>query len=174
VNFSWAERTNRIHRRDTYTIPKLRKTVGTILDLGKSEVTVMSGQMGMAAFYLAKDFFRQVRFVDRCSLVESSLSDCKLIRTYGLVDESGRIAVPYATYFSLQRQFETECRIRPPDVIFDLCYEGPTRVDLLKEVEDAGYEIVYLQTGLIATPANPLPGRRVPGCQFVAVSEQLA
>lgn len=177
VDYAWSERANQFHTRDILLLGRLSTIIETLL--GQREtVTVMSGQAGMIAYYLAERFDRRVEFIDRRALSTKHFE--------ALQDELGIGTSTYGLDLSME-QFFVEARTRKdslwsPDVIFDV---------VEKEIVDDrnGYRLVHVQVGTGAPYLERqdaglyrLFGQRgaiefkcgLPLGQFVAVRDDLA
>ena len=177
VDYSWVERANQFHTRDILVLGELSKIVETLLE-EKETVTLMSGQAGMNAYYLAMGFYGQIEFFDRRALSTKHFEALK--------DELEIGTSRYGLDLSLERFFaEAGTRTGPlwsPDIIFDVVERDV--------VEDrSGYRLVHVQVGTGAPYLeNPDAGLyrlfgprgsikfkcRLPLSQYVAVRDALA
>jgi hypothetical protein len=156
------------------------KTAQVVLSLleKQEKVTVMSGQAGMNAYYLAEQFYGRVEFMDRRALST---------RHYEvLMEEMGLGTTTYGLDLTLEALFaEAQKREGPiwsPDLIFDI---------VEKEMLDDrnGYRIMHEQIGkgapYIENPRSALHATfgpegsikfkcRLPLGQYIAVREDLA
>jgi hypothetical protein len=165
--YSWFERTNRIHSRDIPVVEHLDRTITLLSNNGDRSVSVLSQQMGMAAFYVSRRHQGRVRLLDRRGLVERSFTSCPL--SAALPRWQIGLALEYEFFFSHETEFEA-CGITRPDVIFDIFIE---ELGIQRFLEINGYAITYVQRGLLATGSALLPGRRVSADQFIAVRREL-
>jgi hypothetical protein len=116
TDYYWSERASRIHTRDILFIEDAKQLCQEIFD-ANGRVTVMSPQAGMVMFYLAKDFYGRVEFVDTWGLatrhlhrvrdelqLQSTRQGLKLklgkffARTQGLADPIFRPDIVYDIY----------------------------------------------------------------------------
>ncbi len=162
------ERYNRVHMRDFPAAFHLGNIVQKVLDIKKDRapVTLMSGQMGMVAYYTAKRFFGKVRFYDRHALVERTFTDCKITArrpkyTMGLL-------LSYNFFFARLKGLKKRCGILKPDIIFDL------KLKDARKIERFGYTTVYIQEGRLLSTCGLLPGFGISANQFVALRNDLA
>ncbi len=167
ARFSWFERNNRIHRREIPAIQHLDAVVRALREAGREPV-LLSRQMGMVMYHVARRNFGGFHVHDRRGLVERSFPACPLS------DDLPRLQVGldlrYRFFFEHEAAFAA-CGIPRPDVIFDIGLddEGGSPDDLVPY----GYEIVYRQDGALVNGSRWLPGASVPAEEFVAVRSNL-
>jgi hypothetical protein len=77
----------------------------------------------------------------------------------------------YMVYFEKLPQLTKECGIEPPDLIFDLDEQSLLLTHCLQE---NGYQIVSLQTGIMPMGRGWLPGLEIDATEFVAVHPKWA
>ncbi len=168
---------NRNHARDIPTIYHLNKIVNTIKTHKKDKVVIMSGQMGMIPFYITRNHFGQVFFVDTNNLVTRNLTHCSLnTESYSMF----QLNLSYKYYFEHAKIFEEECHIPKPDIIFDVDWGMSIRdgivLYLLEEKKKyfhdnfPNYTLVYLQTGDMAIDSEWLLDNNFKANQYILVS----
>jgi hypothetical protein len=161
--YSWFERHSRINVRDMPVIERLDQVI-TRISAGQTEpVLILSGQMGMVPYHIARRHFGRVRFLDRHGLVERTLTGCSIARE--LPKDSGGIETALDWYFRHLAELERTCGMRKPDVVFDL---GRNTLNAY------GYEDVYTQSGTLASSGTWLSGDTVLLDMFIAVKPHLA
>jgi hypothetical protein len=165
-DYSWHERANRIRTRDILFLAEARETLERVLEQ-QDRAVVMSGQAGMVFYYLAKEFYGRVEFVDRFGLSTTHL--CRVRDELGL--RSGRTGFKLSMdrYLTLGKQ-------RPeahwsPDLIFDI-------FDTREEVEAFDYRIVQVTEGASYGPVVRIGSRGfqrgISVFQYLALKEEVA
>ena len=149
--FSWFDRANVVHLRDISMVHDFRPIIDALGGKAPAPIKIMSGQMGMVAYYMALDHFGDIEFVDRWGLATTHFATCPV--TNKLPGTAFGRDVPYWFFFNRKGPIESKCGIAAPEIIFDVAIL-PARVRL---VDDSGYEIVFTHSG-----------------QFVAVRDDLA
>jgi MFS family permease len=163
--FSWFERMNRPNLRDIPTIRQLDRVVAqlrvatTASDSDSYKVRIMSGQMGIVAYHIARKHY--VEMIDRRGLIDRRFTSCPSLA--GLPRSSMGLELDYASYFAHRAQLENECHIPRPDIIFD----GRD----VPELPD--YTVIYRQRGFIETDSRWFPGMKYPADEFIAVRNDL-
>ncbi|MEN8184771.1 MAG: hypothetical protein ABFS46_19800, partial [Myxococcota bacterium] len=149
AEFQWPERANKIHTRDILFIPEISRIIEKLLEQQET-VSVMSGQAGMVAYYLAKRFDGRVEFIDRWGLATRHFMPAK--RELDLQTTQFGLNFPVSLFLA-----EARSRTEPfwhPDVIFDF---NETARPL---IEANGYRTVYEQSGnavgYLEQPGTPL------------------
>jgi hypothetical protein len=129
---------------------------------------VMSGQMGLVSYRLARAEFGEVRFLDRYALTTAHFTSCPITASI----ERGVLGMQlsYERYFAHRLHLERSCGIAGPDLIFDLDNPG---WPVATVVASNGYRIVYRQGGVVAHESRWFPGEAVGGEAFVAVRADL-
>lgn len=158
--FSWFEVANRVHLRDIPVVRRLDAVVGERLAT-QPQVTVLSAQMGMVPYHLARHYAGRVRFVDRRALASADFTRCAATRD--VPRTWAGLELDYAALFLGRPGLLEACGIARPDVVFDLEAPGGPVQRLL---ERQGYVIVYRHGGVITTPGG---GGEVLADQFIAV-----
>ena len=97
TNFSWFDRTNRLHLRDIPTIHYLDRIVDRIAKYTCQEVTIMSKKMGMVSYSIAKNHYGQVRLIDRVGLINRDFTNYQI--TSNLSKKQEGLDMSYAYYF---------------------------------------------------------------------------
>jgi hypothetical protein len=125
---------------------------GVVEDLGKElrrPVRVLSGQMGMVAFHVVQQHFRAVEIIDRRGLASAHLNSCAA--RVGLGSNQLGYAVTYEDLFRDRPELWSACGLPRPDIVFDLMRteSGPADHLPLEILEQAGYAVVYVQSGSV-------------------------
>jgi len=164
--FSFFEVTNRIHYRD---IPLAEACMGLVEKMNDQgiEPLIMSGQAGMAMYYLAQHSYQKFTFLDRFGLTTPDLISCEITRNFP--KRVGGIRFHYPTLFEQFDSLEQLCGFQKPDIIFDLGREKHKRGIL---ISSQGYSIVYEQQGMIEVTGCSACAL-VAGNQFIAVKDSL-
>lgn len=158
-DFSWFERRNRANLRDIPTVRKLDAIVAQLQAARTSgePIRIMSAQLGMVAYHVVGRHFGKVEILDRRGLVDRKFTSCPLVAH--LDRTAGGLQLDYRFYFAHRAEFESECHIPRPDIIFDIG-DVPAMPD---------YTVVYRQTGAVQIDSKRLPGARFAASQFIAV-----
>ena len=163
--FNWFERTNRVHMRDIPVISFLDETIDRIAPHLGGPVTIMSGQMGMIPYHLAKDHYGEIYFYDRAGLVGPNFIDCAPL-VPGLIHMRNGTVLFYNVYFEHWETLEAACDIPKPDIVYELGTYG-------WEFDSRGYTIMFSQAGLVQSGSSSFPGGEVQADQFVAIRNDL-
>lgn len=166
-NFSWFERYNRVHIREIPTIYHLNIIIEKLLASKRKRrrISIMSGQIGMVAYYISKKYFKRIRFIDRHGLIDRTLTDCKV--TSGSKRYSMGLYYLYDHFFRKLKELKKKCNITKPDIIFDLKARDANLISR------NGYTIVYFQKGTTVSGSSWLPGFKLYFNQFIAVRNTL-
>jgi hypothetical protein len=160
----WFERANRNHGQDMRSAIFLQDLVGRIADRQPGPVRILSGQMGLVVYHVAREHFGRIRTMDRYGLVDRTFLDCPI--TAALPRLPNGLQLYYGFYFKNAGVLKTECRIEPPEIVYDVWKDGRDRA------VRAGYRVVYEAR---AAPESTLLGGRWPGrYQFVALRADVA
>ena len=117
--------------------------------------------------------FGRIHFIDRHGLTDRTLTDCPA--TQSAPRMSYGLKLPYDPFFT---KVSKPCNLHP-DIIFDLTFlddnpvtSNPSPADLQRQVEDAGYAVVFVQRGKV--PGDKKWARApVQGAAFIAVSKEV-
>ena len=164
TEYSWFEYANRIHLRDVAFIPALDQVVTKLLAEGVEKVSILSNQMGMVPYYIAKRRYKDVEFLDMRGLATKHFTECEI--TSDLPKTSAGIDLSYKLFFEILDEINTKCSISDPMIIFTL--ETQERKEVIQE---NGYVIIYQQIGEVTTPFG---GGYVGAGQFIALRKDLA
>jgi hypothetical protein len=162
--FSWFERTNRIHRRDIPVLTTLRGEVERIASQRPGRVRIMSGQMGLVPFHLGLSEFGRIRMLDTRGLTDRALSSCPV--TSGASRSSIGLVLSYGFYFAHLDELGARCGLAAPDIVYDL---GEYYDDVIAH----GYVPVYREVGAVASGSEAFPGDRLDRGEFIAVRRDL-
>jgi hypothetical protein len=162
--YSWFEKANRVHLRDIPVIHPLDTIVQRLSSQrNNAKVIVMSGQLGMTAYYTAKGNYRSVQLIDRYGLTERSLSGCAMLDNVPRTPLG--IGLTQTSFLQNIDSIARGCGIPRPDVIYDV-FHRPGELEVLPR---SGYIVIYLQKGPVVTGSKLLPGAPVFGGQYIAV-----
>ncbi len=163
TQYSWFETHSRINMRDVPVIQRLNYVVTQIANHRQgSPVVIMSGQMGMVAYYISMEHFGGVRFIDRYGLADRTFTDCMVAKQ--LPRTSAGIKITYYEQYLAMQQI---CHIADPDIIFD---GGDA---LRMGMEEHGYTVIYSQAGVVTTDDTWLKGVVVKADEFIAIRTPL-
>jgi hypothetical protein len=163
--FNWFERTNRVHMRDIPVIGFLNQAIEQIAPYSGGRVTIMSGQMGMIAYHLAKDHYGEIYFYDQAGLVGPNFMKCALLAPDLVHMRNGTILF-YGVYFEHWEDLDTACNIPKPDIVYALGTDG-------WEFASRGYTIMFNQVGAVRSGSSSFPGGSVQADQYVAIRNDL-
>jgi len=134
-SYFWSERASRIHTRDILFIDEIRRVCRQLLQ-DRDRITVMSPQAGMVMYYLAKEFYGRIEFVDSWGLATEHLHHVK--------DELGLESTGQGLELRLGKFFEATRNLQDPDFMPDVVYDIYSTAPAL---ERNGYAIVLSNTG---------------------------
>lgn len=168
--FSWFERYSKLHARDIPTINTLETVVEELALAAESpdRIRVMSRQMGMVAYHIARREPRRVSLMDLYGLTDRVLTSCDPVETFRRSQRG--ISVGLEGFLEDKSRFETECGVKPPHVIYSLSED----LDETRQMYDKfGYTIVYFQRGKIGIEGSSFPGILPNTRQVIAVDSRL-
>ena len=163
---SFFETANREHLRDWPALRALQTLIPAIEPLQQKPLTIMSKQMGMVNFHLAKAFHGEFQVWDMAGLVDNTLRHCAVMAQDGF-DKQG-LRINYRKFFDRLPQAEKECGLRAPDIIYDIYGWGET-TPLPDFLRSQGYRIIFNQTGRV----DIKPGIDITAQEMIAVRENL-
>ncbi len=150
LEYTFSERTNVNHARDTFMIDDLDTLVGEIARR-EGRVKILSLQAGMVMYHIARRHFGQVEFYDRAGLVDRHYEE--IGKKYGIEHNTLGLKMSQADFFRIAKAESDEVReeLFRPHIIFDLypAAEAAARRN--------GYVTVYVQEGRISARADPDP-----------------
>lgn len=140
--FHWSERANRVRTRDVLFVGAMNRVVDELLERTEP-VTIMSRQAGMVMYYVGKEHFGRIRFIDVYGLTTPDAIELGEKLEIGR-RSTGTQLTPARMIEALERERGASSR---PDVVFDIYPTAPALAAL-------GFETVYEQTG--QAPGIPL------------------
>jgi hypothetical protein len=162
--YSWFEKRSRVNMRDVPLIAFLNDfLLPKIEAVHPGPVVLLTGQMGMLPYHVAREYYGRVRFLDRRGLCDRTLTDCSLLQTFAR-DAAG-LRMEYIEYFEMRERMEERCGLPRPDVVFDLG-GGNTQI-----VSENGHFIVARHFGTVADEMGT--GGDVLATGFVAIPDEL-
>jgi hypothetical protein len=161
--YSWFEKHNRINMRDVPVIAYINDLIPKIEAIRPGAVVLMTGQMGMVPYHVARKNFGRVRFLDRRGLCDRMLTDCDLSRK--LARDAAGLRMEYIEYFEMREQIEERCGLPRPDIIFDM-HGGNQQI-----VSENGHRTVAKHSGTISDRTGI--GGEVLATGFVAIPDEL-
>jgi len=162
TQFSWFEKANHEHLRDIPLIFILEPLVSQLRAVEAKPMVIVSGQMGMVAFYLAQKHFGALEFIDMKGLTTTHFLRCPM--THALPTSRFGLQLSYPELFD---NAYTQCILKRPAIIYDL---GSTR--RTKMIARYGYQVVYAQIGIILT-GDDWTRKKVWAGQYVAIRQDL-
>lgn len=166
---SWFELRQRVNYRDVIFSERLIDVVQRLRATTGGAVSVMSVQMGLAAYRTALSESGHVRFIDMFGLTTRDFTHCPV--TASLRRGSRGLLVFYDFFFAHREDLHRLCGVQAPDVIFDLDEPDWPRARLIAA---NGYRIVYRQAGTIANRSKWFPGATIRAEEFIAVRNDLS
>ena len=157
-SFSWFERHNRVHLRDTITIAALEHVIDDLKQHVAGRITVASGQGGMVAYYVFQKEYGRATFIDLHGLATDTFARCPALLHPTLLGSG----VAYVEWLANNAR----CDVPKPDVIVD-AFD-------FKLLGSNQYVAVYEKLGDIGSGSPLLPGGYVSLNQFIAVRRDLA
>jgi hypothetical protein len=134
TRYSFFDLANRVHLRDAVFLPKVERVVDTVL-AQQGHATVLSVQGGMVPYYLFKERFGRVRFLDLGGLTGTEFSDCPVLEKNHRRRSSGGLTMGYDFYVAHMAELRDRCGIPYPDVIYDI---DNRRFQPTRRLEDSG------------------------------------
>ena len=165
--FSWFETANRLHFRDIPVVLRLNNVIRRLRAQQSKPVSIMSGQMGMVAYYASLYNFGAVRMIDRYGLATTDFVSCPVTQT--LNRSPVGLMVSYTFFFEHRKQLAQTCSLNDPDIIFDVGDLDRDREEILRK---NGYSIIYHQVGSISNSSQWFPGIPV-RAEFIALRNDL-
>ena len=163
---SFFETVNREHLRDWPALRTLQKLLPELHLSADQPLTIMSKQMGMVNYHLAREFYGKFRVWDMAGLVDNTLRNCTVMAQDGF-DKQG-LRINYRKFFDRLPQAEKECGLHAPDIIYDIYGWGET-TPLPDFLRSQGYRVIFNQTGRV----NTKYGIDITAQEMVAVREEL-
>ena len=121
-------------------------------------------------YHSAMSLGDNLRYVDRYGLVTRDFVECSLADR--VARSAWGLRLRESFYLNKMQEFHDECDIPPPDIIFDLIWGDVTEraIELKAALIKTGYQIVYVQKGLVRGNSKLFPGRTVRGRVYIAIS----
>jgi hypothetical protein len=163
TNYFWFEKHNAIALRDMPTISALDTIIQKTILAKKTRVIIMSGQMGMVAFYSTQKYGDKIYWIDRKGLIDSTFTTCAVSNQWER-ESTGRVNFSYTTIMKNIKELNDKCAMPTPDIIFDLDYS-------MNQVTKLGFRVVYTQKGSITAGVNNNFTNQISAGQFIAVNE---
>jgi hypothetical protein len=167
--FAFAERNNRDHVRDFDPLRILQGETERIYQAKGSKVTILSHQAGFMMYHLAKSQAEQFHFIDLMGLCTKDFTDCPLTKDRGKLN--GGLNMDLMYFFRDLPALTKECGIEAPDIVFDLDEQSLLLTHCLKQ---NGYQIIFLQTGIMPMGTGIFPGLEIDATEFIAVHPRWA
>lgn len=166
-HFSEIERRNRVHLRDIPAAERLIWVTDLVFARKQEPVVVLSQQAGMMPYHLGMARPGRFRFIDLVGLCSRDFTECPVTRGRGNL--SGGLNMDLCYLFNDWARIDAECKIPLPDVVFSLSDEA---AGLEGCVENAGYQVVYRQSGTLPLGPSWLPGMALEAGEFIAVQRK--
>lgn len=167
-DYSWSETANLVHVRDIPTIDALSAIIDEIERDNQRPLLITSIQMGMVPYHLSQQYGALLKFVDMRGLTSQDVTQCSVLAN------SKRnwlgVKASYYRYFSAIEGDKCPSLIKP-DIVYDLLNRSPEdnrkRLGVLYE---AGYHLVYLQSGAVTTSNK---WKQLDAKAFIVVSDNV-
>ena len=168
AGFSVIDKRNLVHLKDMPMVLELKKVVGSLVRARGEKVVLMSSQMGMIPFYIAKEFYGDVMIMDMMGLADNTFTKCDI--TNDLRKTMTGLSLSYSFYFPEKDRLHSKCGVPVPDIIYDLDRKKMKRQ---KFIENNGYTIIFSQIGEVKANFNPDLKANIGDNQFIAVRDEL-
>lgn len=165
---SFAEKANRVHRRDLEMCVQLRSVVAQLYAHKQAPVTLLSQQAGMVIFHTAKSHFRKLQFIDLVSLSTPDFLECNVTRARGAT--YGGLNMDLYYLFEDLKNLRAQCGFSPPDIIFDLDNERHEKEEWLLQ---NGYFTYYRREGKMEMGSEWFPGLEIGAEQILMIRADL-
>jgi hypothetical protein len=162
--FHWFERANHDHRRYFPVVIELEREIDRLRAQGRP-VSILSGQSGFVMFHLARTHRSAFRYFDRFALATTDFSECSI--SAGLPHTEWGLLLTVEHYLSRLGDFQQQCGIEPPDIIFEL-YSGAIAPEFDRIVKTAGYALTYVVPDDRVARSRAFPGQPAEGV-YIAV-----
>lgn len=141
--YDWTETANYVHIRDIILLNQMEPVVAALTPHHKT-LQILTIQMGMIPYHLARKFPGQLYFTDLRGLTTQHVSSCEAFAKAERIWTG--IFIQYDDYFAAQKQ--GACNLPEPDIIFHWLVQDEAS-NRAKEVslEENGYRIIYRQEG---------------------------
>lgn len=160
-----CERANRIHVRDMPAAAALGEILTRLAPPGE-RIQVFTGQGGMILFEALRAVYGRVGVVDRSGLLDRTLTASPTAVSRGRSRYG--LNVEFDTILDQRARIQAESGLPEPDVIFDLHFSA----NELESLRRAGFERVYVQSGLVEHGDAGLPGLPVSAQQSIFVQRR--
>jgi hypothetical protein len=161
-----CERANRIHVRDMPAAAALGEILIRLAPPAGQRIQVFTGQGGMILFDALRPVHGRVGVVDRSGLLDRSLTSSPTAVARG--KSRYGLNVEFDTILDRRARIQAESGLPEPDVIFDLHFSA----NELESLRRAGFERVYVQSGLVEHGDANLPGLPVSAQQSIFVQRR--
>lgn len=135
---------NYSHLRDMLTIPVLDELVTTLSKDGSEPIYIASRQMGMIPYYIARQHYKKVRFIDLRGLVSKEIPNCHFIADSKPRSSSG-ILITTQHYLQYQNQISGDCSLPLVDIVYDTGLIGHSVENTRLALADNDYKLYYTQ-----------------------------
>ena len=161
--YHWFERHNGQNLRDINILNNLKRAIADVAPRKDGPINLFSGEMGMVPYYIAKENYGKVKFLDRMGLTERTITGCNLLKP-----KKYRLGLnfPIDEYFDNKVILEEECGAIDPDIIYGLGIEKKGET-----INQNGYMVAYVQGSY--TISGFLDERSVNSEEFVAIKKGL-
>ena len=172
--FHWPEKVSREHLAFIPPIIMLDKIITQLLKI-KSSLTIVSGEMGMVPFYIAKKHFGKVKFIDMYGLTTNHLTNCDLENyfqgQFGSHLFRGRFGIQISPWFLFHnlKDIQKNCPVPEPDIV---CGLGAG--EWLNDLDESKrkHQVIYRQSGNITT-GDCWSRQRESANYFIAIHQDL-
>ena len=195
IEYSWFERHSQLNIRDLAVLESLDRLVTQLVERHHRPVVLMSGQMGVIPYHLAKRHYGDVRFIDMWGLADRTFSSCPIMQRVPKTQFG--LWIEYDYYFAHLSELEGVCGWVKPDILYDLgnavvqprnveggssltdrplaydVHRLPPRQINKQQMADNGYTVVYAQVGPVVIRGSGVPVRGVRADEFIAVRSDL-
>lgn len=111
-DFSWLEHHNKVYLRDIPVVHYLKGEVARIHDLKNDKVVIMSGQAGFVLYHISREYYGQIKFLDRHALADDTFTKCDVTKQAG--KNYIVLDLTYTFFFENKAAIETNCKVPAP------------------------------------------------------------
>jgi hypothetical protein len=164
-------RRNRLHVRDIPISSHLNGLVESLSDGTSQNLVVISGQMGMNAYELARRNYGDVHFVDLRSLTTRHISKCS--RSMDIKRGFAGFQMTLSRYLAQKPHLQRTCDLPDPDILYGLNRQESQK-PIPELLAERGYTRIFRQTGAVrCTDSLFCPPDVAKVRQFIAIRNTL-
>jgi len=168
-DYTYFDRTNRDHLRNIPTLYQMDRIIAQLLEGDREQVHIMAHQMGVMPYYLARKYFKRVRFFDVNGLTDRVVTEAPVFAfaKRSIIGARGVVV----RFIGHRKEVEADPNFVVPDVFVYQYYDN-YRLPAAG-FDRMGFVVVYEQTGEISTGSRHFPGWKIWANQLIAVRRDL-